>query len=79
MTAEIKSNPGRGRKEWFMPIIHVNMRAGRSVEDKRKLVTAMTDAVVKSLKVPPEAVRIILNEMLKENYAVAGVLDADKK
>ena len=62
-----------------MPIIHVNMRAGRSVEDKRKLVTAMTDAVVKSLKVPPEAVRIILNEMLKENYAVAGVLDADKK
>jgi 4-oxalocrotonate tautomerase len=58
-----------------MPIIQVNMLEGRTVDQKRKLVT---DAVVKSLGVKPEDVRIILQEMAKHDYAIGGVLFMDK-
>jgi len=67
------------RKESRMPIIHVNMYEGRSIEQKKKLVVAMTDAVVKSLDAKPEAVRIILHDIPKHNIAVAGVLASEKK
>ena len=43
-----------------MPIIHVHMLEGRTQELKKKLVANMTEAVVKSLEVKPEDVRIIL-------------------
>ena len=39
----------------------------------------ITDAVVKSLDVKNEDVRIILQEMAKDDYAVAGALVIDKK
>jgi 4-oxalocrotonate tautomerase len=61
-----------------MPIIQVNMFEGRTVDQKRKLVANMTDAVVKSLDVKPEDVRIILQEMAKHDYAIAGLLLIDK-
>jgi 4-oxalocrotonate tautomerase len=62
-----------------MPIVQVHLKQGRTVEQKRKMVAAVTDAIVKSLSVPPDVVRIIIKDMAKEDYAVAGVLDADKK
>jgi 4-oxalocrotonate tautomerase len=62
-----------------MPIIQVHMFEGRTLDQKRKLVDSMTDAVVKSLDVKPEDVRIILSEMAKNNVGVAGVLVSDKK
>jgi phenylpyruvate tautomerase PptA (4-oxalocrotonate tautomerase family) len=39
----------------------------------------MTEAVVKSLEVKPESVRILLHHMPKSDLAVAGVLTSDKK
>jgi 4-oxalocrotonate tautomerase len=65
-------------REVCMPIIQVNLMEGRSVDQKRKLVSEITDAVVKSLDVPPDAVRVILQDMSKENYAIAGKLQIDK-
>ena len=62
-----------------MPIIHVNMFEGRTLDQKRKLVTSMTEAVVKSLDVKPEAVHIILHDLPKQNIAAAGVLASDRK
>lgn len=62
-----------------MPIIHVNMYEGRTIEQKRKMVVAMTEAVVKSLDVKPEAVRIIMHDIPRHNIAVAGVLASEKK
>ena len=62
-----------------MPIIWVQMYEGRTLDQKRKLVESMTDAVVKSLDVKPEDVRITLSEMAKNNHAIAGVLVSDKK
>ena len=62
-----------------MPVIHVHMFEGRSLEQKRKLVTAMTEAVVKSIDAKPESVQILIHDMSKNNVSVAGVLHADKK
>jgi 4-oxalocrotonate tautomerase len=61
-----------------MPIIHVNLIEGRTVEQKRKLVAGITDAVVKSLDVEPDTVKIILQDIAKHDYAIAGVLFMDK-
>jgi 4-oxalocrotonate tautomerase len=54
------------------------MFEGRTIDQKRKLVTEMTDAVVKSLGVKPEDVRIILQDMAKHDYAIGGTLVVDK-
>jgi 4-oxalocrotonate tautomerase len=67
------------RKESKMPIIHVHMFEGRTVDQKRKLVAAMTDAVVKTLDTKPETVRILLHDMSKNDMSVAGVLHSEKK
>jgi 4-oxalocrotonate tautomerase len=72
-------NPVEEKKEVSMPIIHVNMFEGRTVDQKRKMVVAMTDAVVKSLDVKPDAVRIIIHDLPRHNIAVAGVLASEKK
>lgn len=55
-----------------MPIIQMNLLEGRSVEQKRAAVAAITDAVVRSLGVRPEQVRIMINEMPSEHFAVGG-------
>ena len=61
-----------------MPIIDVKLFEGRTIEQKRGLVKAMTEAVVESLDVKPEDVRITLHEMSRDNHAIAGVLVADR-
>ena len=60
-----------------MPIIHVDLLEGRSVEVKRAYVKAMTDCTVEILKCSPDAVTIILSDMRTENYAKAGKLKID--
>ena len=62
-----------------MPIISVQMYEGRTTDQKRRLVERITDAVVTSLDVKPEEVRIFLQEIAKHNVATAGVLVSDKK
>jgi len=62
-----------------MPIIHVHMYEGKTIDQKRKLVVAMTEAVVKSLDTKPESVRILLHDVPRHNLAVAGVLASERK
>ena len=62
-----------------MPIIHVYLIEGRTVDQKRNLVAGVTDAVVKSLGVKQEDVRIILQDMARHDYGVAGTLVMDEK
>jgi 4-oxalocrotonate tautomerase len=49
------------------------MIQGRTPEKKEELIKRVTDAVVEALKVPADRVRVILNEVPKENLGVAGV------
>lgn len=62
-----------------MPIVQIHLIEGRTLEQKRKLVAEVTRAVVESVDAPPEAVKVILSEMSRDNYANAGVLVIDKK
>ena len=62
-----------------MPIVHINLYQGKPAEAKKKLAVAVTEAVVKSLEVKPEAVHIIIHEIPKENFATAGILASEKK
>jgi len=62
-----------------MPSVTIDMYAGRTLDQKRALVKNVTTAIVDTLKVAPEAVRIKIVEISKENSAQAGVLVSDKK
>ena len=55
-----------------MPIIQVNMLEGRTTEQKRKLVSGITTAVVDALGVGPEQVRVMIHELGKDDYAIGG-------
>jgi 4-oxalocrotonate tautomerase len=55
------------------------MFEGKTIDQKRKLVVAMTEAVVKSLDTKPESVRILIHDLPRYNLAVAGVLASERK
>ncbi|MCB2204705.1 2-hydroxymuconate tautomerase family protein [bacterium] len=55
-----------------MPIIMAHILEGRDDELKRLLIRNLTDTVVETLKVPKESVRVILQEMGKEEYGIGG-------
>ena len=55
-----------------MPIIQVYIAEGRTVEQKFAAMGAITDVVVRTLDVRPEQVRILINEVNPENFAIAG-------
>jgi 4-oxalocrotonate tautomerase len=61
-----------------MPIIHVHLIEGRSVEQKRAMVKEVTDAVCRTVNVTPDHVKIIMHDMAKPDYATAGVLKSDE-
>ena len=62
-----------------MPLVHVELIEGRSQEQLKQLVADITDAVTKNTGAPAEHVHVILVEMRKVRYAVAGVLKSDEK
>ncbi len=62
-----------------MPILNVNMIKGRTLEQKREMVKEVTDSIAKTLNCDKEAVRILINEIDKEDISVGGVLRADKE
>ena len=62
-----------------MPLVHVELIEGRSQEQLKQLVADITDAVTKNTGAPAERVHVILDEMRKDRYAVAGVLKSDEK
>lgn len=62
-----------------MPVVNIQMFEGRTLEQKRKLVSAVTKAITESLDISSERVRIFLHNGNKENYAHEGILECDRK
>ncbi|AEV95296.1 2-hydroxymuconate tautomerase [Pediococcus claussenii] len=62
-----------------MPLVHIDLIEGRSEEQLRGLVKDVTTAIVKNTGAPAEHVHVVLNEMKKNNYSVAGILKSDEK
>jgi 4-oxalocrotonate tautomerase len=55
------------------------MLEGRTLEQKRKLVARVTDALAEECGARREAISIAIVEVSKEDFASAGTLVADKK
>jgi 4-oxalocrotonate tautomerase len=62
-----------------MPLVQITMLKGRTIEQKRKLVERVTDAMAEEAKTPKEGVVVTIVEVEREDYARGGVLMADKK
>jgi len=60
-------------KEKTMPIVQISMIQGRTPEKKEELIKKVTDAIVEALQISKDRVRIVLNEVPKENIAYGGV------
>ncbi len=62
-----------------MPVVTIQLFEGRTLEQKRKLVRAVTDAVVEYTGARPDALHVILQEVPRENWGRAGILAVDRQ
>ena len=60
-----------------MPIASIQILKGRSSEDRKLLISRVTDAIVATLEVQPAQVGVIVTEIEPENWGVAGVTKAE--
>ena len=56
-----------------MPIVQITMAQGRTSDKKEELIKRVTDAIVETLQVPIDSVRIALYELPRDNIAFSGV------
>ena len=61
-----------------MPTIRVEMFEGRTPEQKKNFVKAVTAAVVETLGGKPESVDVILYEIRRGDWATGGELWSEK-
>lgn len=57
-----------------MPIIQIELLEGRSIEQKKEIVSQITKTLVEVAKCQANDVRIIIRDMKTDNYAVGGKL-----
>lgn len=60
-----------------MPTVVIDMFEGRTPDQKKNLVSALTNAVVASLEVDASKVRVRINEIPAYHSAVGGILMAE--
>ncbi|MES2073630.1 MAG: 4-oxalocrotonate tautomerase [Pseudomonadota bacterium] len=60
-----------------MPVLQLQMHPGRSLEQKRQFVEAVTRVACQTLACSPETVDVIISEVSRENWANNGKLRAD--
>jgi 4-oxalocrotonate tautomerase len=55
-----------------MPIAIIHLMEGRDNEKKARAIEAVTKALVESLEAKPDTVRVIMLEVPKTNWGIAG-------
>ena len=60
-----------------MPVVVVEWWEGRTIEQKKQLAKGITSAM-QDVGVPPEAVHIIIKDVPKHNWAIAGKLASEQ-
>jgi 4-oxalocrotonate tautomerase len=61
-----------------MPTFNVQMFEGRTVDQKRAFVEAVTRVTCETLQCAPESVDIIITDIRRDNWATAGTLWSEK-
>jgi 4-oxalocrotonate tautomerase len=56
-----------------MPLIQVSLREGRTPEQLRALISALTTAAIESIGAPKETVRVIVTEIPPTHWAAGDV------
>lgn len=62
-----------------MPIIQIHMLEGRTKEQKKELLQAVTKAVQESLDVPLSSIRVWIQDIPKDEFMAAGILKSENK
>ncbi|MFG1222956.1 2-hydroxymuconate tautomerase [Xanthobacter wiegelii] len=60
-----------------MPLVVVEMWEGRSVEQKRNLVKAITKAMVEEAAGKPDHLHVVIHETPKDSWGRGGILGID--
>lgn len=60
-----------------MPLIQVSNASPSSSEKKRELLAALTETYASVMGIRPDTIRVILTEVSRENWSVAGVTLAE--
>lgn len=61
-----------------MPIVTIQLNPGRSLQQKRALVEAVTEAVVSTVGATRARLNVTLIEVPEENWGLGGELLADR-
>jgi 4-oxalocrotonate tautomerase len=60
-----------------MPVLHLEMHPGRTLEQKRAFVQEATRVTVETLQCPPDTVEIVITEVARDAWAKGGKLRSD--
>lgn len=61
-----------------MPIVKVEMYAGRTKEQKAELAKAITEAVVEIAKTTADDTIVVFTDVERENWAKGGILSSER-
>jgi 4-oxalocrotonate tautomerase len=56
-----------------MPIINIQIMEGRSADTIKRLIASVTDTVAQELDSPKERIRVLVTEIPKTHWGIAGV------
>lgn len=62
-----------------MPLVEITMVAGRTPDQKKALITQVTDAVEASLGGQRSAIRLAIREVPAEHWAIGGETIAERQ
>lgn len=60
-----------------MPIINIQIMQGRPEEKIKSLIARVTDTVSEELSAPKDRIRVIVTEVPKSHWGIAGVSASD--
>lgn len=55
-----------------MPVVQISWWAGRTEEQKKKVIEEVTKVIAEVLEIRPEAVTILIYDIPKENWGLGG-------
>lgn len=61
-----------------MPMAFVSIREGRSPENIRRMISAVTAAIAESLDAPPASIRVVVTEVPLTHWATGDVTLAER-
>jgi len=62
-----------------MPVVTVQMWTGRTTEQKRKLVAAITDAMIEHAGCKPDHLHVIIQDVPRDSWGRNGRLGIDNE